>query len=67
MNKLSERYLTKKQAIQKYGFLSENMLKNLLFKDVDGFRTKVAKKLGRRVLLDEEALLLFISGQSGGQ
>ena len=36
------------------------MLKNLLFKDIRGFREKVVRKLGRRVLLDEEALLLFL-------
>jgi hypothetical protein len=47
--------------LEKYRFLSANMLKNLLFKNTDGFRNKVVRKLGRRVLLDEEAFLLFIS------
>lgn len=61
MNELSKHYLTKKQAIQKYPFLTENMLKNLLFKNIGGFRSKVIRKLGRRIILDEEALLLFIS------
>lgn len=61
MNKLPDRYLTRRQAVQKYPFLSENMLKNILFKDIGGFREKVVRKLGRRILLDEEALLLFIS------
>ena len=53
-------YLTKKQAVEKYKFLSENVLKNLLFKNVDGFRNKVARKLGRRTLLCESSLLEFI-------
>lgn len=53
-------YLTKKQAIERYGFLTENMLKNLLFKNVDGFRDKVVKKLGRRILLDDSAMQLFL-------
>jgi hypothetical protein len=61
MNELSKYYLTKKQACQKYAFFTENMLKNLLFKNIGGFRSKVVKKLGRRILLDEEALLLFLS------
>lgn len=53
-------YLTKKQAIEKYGFLTESMLKNILFKDIGGFRNKVVRKIGRRILLDEQALLSFL-------
>lgn len=54
-------YLTKKQAIQKYPFLTENMLKNLLFKDRGGFRSKVVRRIGRRIILDETVLLQFLS------
>lgn len=61
MEQLPSQYLTKKQACHKYPFLSENMLKNLLFKDIGGFRSKVVRKLGRRIILDEEALLYFLS------
>jgi len=61
MNELPTAYLNKKQAIQKYQFLTENMLKNLLFKDIGGFRGKVVKKIGRRILLDETALLRFLA------
>ncbi|MEI8124531.1 MAG: hypothetical protein WCG42_02105 [Parachlamydiaceae bacterium] len=61
MNELSQQYLTKKQAVEKYAFLTENMLKNLLFKNLGGFRDKVARKIGRRIVLDEKALLTFIS------
>lgn len=53
-------YLTRKQAIEKYGFLTENMLKNLLFKNVNGFRDQVVKKVGHRVLLDDTAMQLFL-------
>jgi hypothetical protein len=67
MNELPKQYLTKKQACQKYPFLTENMLKNILFKNIGGFRSKVIIKLGRRVLLDEEALLLFLSNSKGGK
>jgi len=61
MNELSQQYLTKRQAVEKYAFLTENMLKNLLFKNPGGFRDKVVRKLGRRIVLDEKALLAFIS------
>lgn len=61
LSQLPTQYLTKKQACEKYPFLSENMLKNLLFKDIGGFRNKVVRKLGRRIILDEEALLSFIA------
>jgi hypothetical protein len=61
MNTLPTQYLTKKQAIEKYPFLSENMLKNLLFKNIGRFRDKVVKKIGRRIILDEIALLIFLS------
>jgi hypothetical protein len=60
MNELPKQYLTKKMAIQKYPFFTENMLKNLLFKNINGFRTAVVHKVGRRILLDEQALLSFL-------
>jgi hypothetical protein len=62
---IENKFLTKKQAIQKHPFLTENMLKNLLFKDVDGFRTKVVCRLGRRILLDENALIKFLDDNRG--
>jgi hypothetical protein len=58
---ISDKYLTKKQAIEKYPFLTENMLKNILFKNIGGFRSKVVRKIGRRIILDEIELLKFIS------
>lgn len=61
MTELPQRYLTKKQACEKYSFLTENVLKNLLFKNIGSFRSKVVRKLGRRIILDEDALLLFLS------
>jgi hypothetical protein len=61
MSQLPQSYLTKRQACEKYPFLTENMLKNLLFKNIGGFREAVVRKIGRRLLLDEEALLRFIA------
>jgi hypothetical protein len=61
MTELPQKYLTKRQVCEKYPFLTENMLKNLLFKDIGGFRGKIVRKLGRRIILDEEALLHYLS------
>jgi len=58
---LSTKFLSKKEASSKYSFLTENALKNLLFKNTRGFRDKVAKKLGRKIILDEEALIRFLN------
>ena len=67
MEAISKSYITKEQAIEKYSFLTRNMLKNLLFKDINGFRSKVVRKLGRRIILDEEAFLLFLSRSRGNE
>lgn len=58
---LPRSYLTKNQLVEKYPFLTKNRLKNLLFRDRGGFRNTVVRKLGRRILLDEEAFLKFLS------
>ena len=39
---LPEKYLTKKQAVQKYQFLTPNMLKNILSKDICFASIKIA-------------------------
>jgi hypothetical protein len=59
MEELAQVYLTKQQVLKKYKFLSENMLKNLLHKDLDNFREKVVHKIGRRLIFDEIALLTY--------
>jgi hypothetical protein len=38
-----------------------NMLKNILFKNIDGFKDKVTVKLGKRVLIDEIEFLKFMA------
>lgn len=53
-------YLTVKQAVIKYPFLTEGGLRHLIFfKDSNGFN-KVIRKLGTRVLIKESALLEYI-------
>lgn len=61
MKDLSKSYLSRKQASEKYPFLTQNMLKNILYKNIRGFRNQVVCKVGRRLLLDEEALLAFLA------
>lgn len=58
---MKKSFLTPKEAAAKYSFLTKNRLKNLLAKNVMGFREKVIRKLGRLNLIDEDALLFFIS------
>ena len=62
MNELSQQYLTKRQAVEKYAFLTrKHAEKPFIEKNPDGFRDKVVRKLGRRIVLDEKALLMFIA------
>lgn len=61
MENLPKKYLSRDQLLEKYSFFSANMLKNLLYKDINEFRKKVVRKLGRRIIFDEDALLLYIS------
>lgn len=58
-------FLTKEQAIEKFPFLTQNMLKNILFKDIDGFREKCVHRFGKRILIDEEALINFLDSHRG--
>jgi hypothetical protein len=61
MSELPNQYLRLKQAIEKYPFLTRNILKNLIFKNVQGFRSRCICKIGRRLLIDEVAFLQFIA------
>lgn len=65
MEQISNNFLTKRQALQKYSFLTENMLKNMLSRNLRDFRGKVVRRWGRRILLNEEALLQFIDESKG--
>lgn len=58
---LKNSYLTKKQLVEKYKFLSENMVKNFLHKNIDNVREKCVHRLGRRVLFNEAAFLNFLN------
>ncbi len=61
-------YLTKQQVTEKYPFLTSNVLKNLLFRNLNQFRSKVIHRLGKRILINEQALLKFLSeAREGGE
>lgn len=61
---MEESYLSKNQLLEKHKFMTSNMLKNILFKNINNFRQKVVKKIGRRLLFDESAFLLYIKNSS---
>lgn len=56
----SKAFLTVKQWLEKYHAIPEGGIRHLIFTNRDGFNTKVVKKIGRKILLDEEAFLRFI-------
>lgn len=58
-------YLTVRQFSEKHSFLSQSGLRWLLFKD-DKFRSHCVRRLGRKILLDESAVMQFIEGQKDG-
>jgi hypothetical protein len=56
-------YLTIPQLLEKYPFFTKNMVKNILSNNIDGFREKCVKMIGRRILIDEDELKEFIKNQ----
>lgn len=55
----------KKQLLEKHKYLTENMIKNWLFKDVNGFRNKVVRRVGRTLFFSEPDLMTFIHENRG--
>lgn len=53
-------YLTRKQLLSKFPYISESMLKNILVKNIGGFREKVVRRIGRRLLFNQEEFLKYI-------
>lgn len=59
-NHLSKNFLTLKQWLEKYKAIPEGGIRHLIFTNKNDFNQKVVKKLGRKILLDEQAFLEFI-------
>jgi hypothetical protein len=59
-------FLTMKQWLEKYQSIPEGGIRHLIFTNRNNFNARVVKKLGRKILLDEEAFLDFINEHSKG-
>lgn len=57
-------FLTMKQWLAKHQAIPEGGIRHLIFTNKDNFNSRVVKKLGRKILLDEEAFLDFINEHS---
>ncbi len=57
-------FLTIKQWLEKYRTIPEGGIRHLIFTNKDNFNARVVKKLGRKVLLDEQAFLSYIDDHS---
>lgn len=57
--KTDQKYLTVKQTAQTFKCFSEGSLRHLLFSNTS-FREKIVKKVGKKVLIDTEALMKWI-------
>ena len=57
-------FLTLKQWLDKYKAIPEGGIRHLIFTNKDNFNSRVVKKLGRKILLDEQAFLSYIDDHS---
>ncbi len=57
---MEKKYITVENLVKKHSFLTKNMIKNLIHKNLDNIREKCLKKFGRRILVDEDAFFKFI-------
>lgn len=58
------KYMTIKQWVSSFGFIPEGGLRHLIFTNKD-FERRVVKRLGRKIILDVEALNSWVSEQKG--
>ncbi len=59
----SIKYMTVKQWVSTFGYIPEGGLRHLIFNNSD-FNKKVVKRLGRKILLDIQALDEFVAEQN---
>lgn len=60
----TKNFVTIKQWLQKHPAIPEGGIRHLIFTNKDNFNTQVVKKIGRKILLDEQAFLNFINEHS---
>ncbi|PIS00450.1 MAG: hypothetical protein COT84_07580 [Chlamydiae bacterium CG10_big_fil_rev_8_21_14_0_10_35_9] len=63
-NQSHKNFLTLKQWLEKYQAIPEGGIRHLIFTNKHNFNQRVVKKLGRKILLDEQAFLNYIDEQS---
>ncbi len=63
-DKKTKNFLTIKQWLKKYEAIPEGGIRHIIFIDKDNFNAKVVKKVGRKILLDEEEFLNWIDSHS---
>ena len=60
INQYQKNFLSLKQWLEKYKAIPEGGVRHLIFTNKDDFNKRVVKKLGRKILLDEQAFLAYI-------
>ena len=60
----TKNFLTLRQWLEKYKAIPEGGVRHLIFTNKDNFNSRVVKKLGRKILLDEQAFLSYIDEHS---
>ena len=64
INYSSKNFLSLKQWLEKHKAIPEGGVRHLIFTNKNNFNQTVVKKLGRKILLDEQAFLEFIDEHS---
>jgi len=60
---INPKYMTIKQWVATHGFIPEGGIRHLIFSN-ESFNQKVVKRIGKKILLDVEALYKFIEEQN---
>jgi hypothetical protein len=63
-HQMPKSFLTLRQWLEKYRAIPEGGVRHLIFTNKDNFNGRVVKKLGRKILLDEQAFLSYIDEHS---
>lgn len=59
----TNKYMSVKQWVSTFGYIPEGGIRHLIFSNTD-FNNRVVKRLGRKILLDVQALEAFIAEQN---
>ena len=57
-------FLTVKQLSEKYAFIPAGGIRHLIFTNKNDFNKRVVRKLGRKILINENEFLNFIDEQA---